>query len=355
MTRAFVPSPPTLSRPVESEYVMTLRPETMNTVVARQPGGPEVLECVPRALPDAGPGEVLIRVAAAGVNRPDLMQRSGAPLPPDTTDVLGLEAAGTVIAVGNGVSDIAPGDRVMALLNGGGYAEYCIATAAHCLPVPANLPLEEAAGVPEAAFTVWHNLFELGRLQAGEYVLIHGAASGVGTFAIQCAHAAGARVIATAGGAHKVAALRTLGVWRAIDRHEEDFVDVIADCTQGRGVDVVLDNVGGAYVARNLAAMAPGGRHVSLSFMQGPKIELDLQTLMRKSLSLTSSTLRPKSSEEKARLAIAIRGQLLPWLATGDVRPLIHARLPLDQAAQAHRILEANQNIGKVLLTISTQ
>lgn len=330
---------------------MPPRPETMNAVIAREPGGPDVLDVVQRPLPPVQTGEVLLRVTAAGVNRPDLMQRNGAPLPPGVIDVLGLEAAGIVIAVGDGVSGVAPGDRVMALLNGGGYAQYCVATAAHCLPVPAGLALEDAAGVPEAAFTVWHNLFELGRLGAGETVLIHGAASGVGTFAIQCAHAAGARVIATAGGAQKVAALEKLGVWRAIDRYEEDFVDAIAECTQERGVDVVLDNVGGPYVARNLAAMAPGGRHVSLSFMQGPKIELDLQLLMRKSLSLTSSTLRPKSSEEKARLAAAIRGRLLPWLATGEVRPLIHARLPMQQAAEAHRILEANQNIGKVLLT----
>ncbi|MCW1938799.1 NAD(P)H-quinone oxidoreductase [Pseudomonas sp. MDMC_285] len=278
------------------------------------------------------------------------MQRSGAPLPPGAPDILGLEAAGTVVAVGEGVSGFAPGDRVMALLNGGGYAQYCIATAAHCLPVPAELDLEEAAGVPEAAFTVWHNLFELGRLQAGEVVLIHGAASGVGTFAIQCAHAAGAKVIATAGGVHKVEALKALGVWRAVDRYEEDFVEVVEQCTEGRGVDVVLDNVGGDYVARNLAAMAAGGRHISLSFMQGAKIELDLLLLMRKSLSLTSSTLRPKSSAEKARLATAIIEQMLPWLAAGKVRPLIHARLPLQQAAEAHRVLEANENIGKVLL-----
>lgn len=330
---------------------MPPRPELMNAVIAREPGGPDVLDVVQRPLPAVQAGEVLIRVTAAGVNRPDLMQRSGAPVPPGATDVLGLEAAGIVVAVGDGVKAIAPGDRVMALLNGGGYAQYCVATAAHCLPVPAGLALEDAAGVPEAAFTVWHNLFELGRLGAGETVLIHGAASGVGTFAIQCAHAAGARVVATAGGARKVAALKALGVWRAIDRHQEDFVDAIAECTQGRGVDVVLDNVGGPYVARNLAAMAPGGRHVSLSFMQGPKIELDLQLLMRKSLSLTSSTLRPKSSEEKARLATAIRERLLPWLATGEVRPLVHARLPMQQAAEAHRILEANENIGKVLLT----
>jgi len=333
---------------------MTACPDTMTAVIAREPGGPDVLECVHRALPRPREGEVLIRVAAAGVNRPDVMQRTGAPVPPGTTDVLGLEAAGTVVALGDGVSGIALGDPVMALLNGGGYAQYCTAVATHCLPVPEGLGLEAAAGVPEAAFTVWHNLFELGRLQRGDTVLIHSAASGVGTFAIQCAQAAGARVIATAGGASKIAALEALGVWRAVDRYTQDFVEVVAECTGGRGVDVVLDTVGGAYVPRNLAALAPGGRHVSLSFMQGQTVEVDLLVLMRKGLSMTSSTLRPKSREDKARLAAAIRQRLLPWLASGQVRPLIHAVLPLQQAADAHRLLEANQNIGKVLLAVGT-
>ncbi|EIY2385928.1 NAD(P)H-quinone oxidoreductase, partial [Klebsiella pneumoniae] len=251
-------------------------PEMMNAVIARQPGGPEVLEQVQRAVPQPSAGEVLIRVANAGVNRPDIMQRNGMPLPPGITDVLGLEVSGTVVAQGAGVESPAIGAPVMALLNGGGYADYCVARAELCLSVPKNLPLAQAAGVPEAAFTVWHNLFELGRMQPGESVLIHGAASGVGTFAIQCAQACGARVIATAGGTDKIRALRQLGVGRAIDRHSEDFVAVILEETQGRGVDIVLDNVGGDYVASNLSILAPGGRHVSLSFMQGAKIELDL-------------------------------------------------------------------------------
>ncbi|WP_345945786.1 NAD(P)H-quinone oxidoreductase [Pseudomonas sp. dw_358] len=327
-------------------------PATMNAVIAREPGGPDVLQWVQRSVPTPQAGEVLIRVAAAGVNRPDLMQRSGMPIPPGSTDVLGLEAAGTVVALGAGVEGFALGDRVMALLNGGGYAEYCVAIAAHCLPVPVGLSLQSAGGVPEAAFTVWHNLFELGRLHAGDSVLIHGAASGVGSFAVQCAQAAGAQVIATAGGAHKVAMLQAMGILRAVDRYQEDFVQVVHACTEGRGVDVVLDNVGGPYVARNLQAMAMGGRHVSLSFLQGAKIELDLQTLMRKGLSLSSSTLRPKSLEEKSRLAACIRERLLPWLASGDVSPVIYAQLPLQQAAEAHRMLEANANIGKVLLTL---
>jgi len=329
-------------------------PEMMNAIIARQPGGPEVLELVQRKVPQPGAGEVLIRVASAGVNRPDLLQRNGMPLPPGITDVLGLEVSGTVAALGTGVDYPAVGTPVMALLNGGGYADYCVARADLCLTVPQNLPLAQAAGVPEAAFTVWHNLFELGRLQPGETVLIHGAASGVGTFALQCAQACGARVVATAGGAEKVAALRQLGVWRAINRHSEDFVEVIVDETQGRGVDVVLDNVGGDYVARNLSVLAPGGRHVSLSFMQGAKIELDLQLVMRKGLSLTSSTLRPKTASEKMRLAQCISKHLLPLIAAGKIAPTLYQTLPLAQAADAHRILEANANIGKVLLQVAS-
>lgn len=329
-------------------------PEMMNAIIARQPGGPEVLTQVERNVPQPGPGEVLIRVASAGVNRPDILQRNGMPLPPGVTDVLGLEVSGTVAALGAGANSLTPGAPVMALLNGGGYAGYCVARAELCLPVPENLPLAQAAGVPEAAFTVWHNLFELGRLQPGETVLIHGAASGVGTFAIQCAQACGARVVATAGGAEKIAALRRLGVWRAIDRHSEDFVAVILEETQGRGVDVVLDNVGGDYVARNLSVLASGGRHVSLSFMQGAKIELDLQQVMRKGLILTSSTLRPKSAAEKARLAQCISKHLLPLIAAGKIAPVVYQTVPLAQAADAHCILEANANIGKVLLAVAS-
>ncbi|MDD7995601.1 MULTISPECIES: NAD(P)H-quinone oxidoreductase [Kosakonia] len=329
-------------------------PEMMNAVIACRPGGPEVLERVQRPVPLPGAGEVLIRVASAGVNRPDILQRNGMPLPPGVTDVLGLEVSGTVVALGAGVEFPAVGSPVMALLNGGGYADYCVARAELCLSVPETLPLAQAAGVPEAAFTVWHNLFELGRLQPGETVLIHGAASGVGTFAIQCAQACGARVIATAGGSEKIAALRQLGVWRAINRHSEDFVAVVLAATEGRGVDVVLDNVGGDYVARNLSVLAPGGRHVSLSFMQGAKIELDLQLVMRKGLSLTSSTLRPKSVAEKMRLAQCISKHLLPLIAAGKVAPTLYQTLPLAQAADAHRILEANANIGKVLLQVAS-
>ncbi|WP_302848383.1 NAD(P)H-quinone oxidoreductase [Kosakonia arachidis] len=325
----------------------------MNAVIACRPGGPEVLERIQRPVPRPGAGEVLIRVASAGVNRPDILQRNGMPLPPGVTDVLGLEVSGIVEALGAGVEFPTVGSPVMALLNGGGYADYCVARAELCLSVPETLPLTQAAGVPEAAFTVWHNLFELGRLQPGETVLIHGAASGVGTFAIQCAQACGARVIATAGSDEKMTALQQLGVWRAINRHNEDFVTVVLATTEGRGVDVVLDNVGGDYVARNLSVLAPGGRHVSLSFMQGAKIELDLQLVMRKGLSLTSSTLRPKSAAEKMRLAQSINKHLLPLIAAGKIAPTLYQTLPLAQAADAHRILEANANIGKVLLQVA--
>ncbi|MDI9222726.1 NAD(P)H-quinone oxidoreductase [Pantoea sp. EA-12] len=328
-------------------------PEMMNAVMAREPGGPDVLACVSRPVPQPAAGEVLIRVHSAGVNRPDIMQRNGMPLPPDTTDILGLEASGIVVALGAGVKSPAIGTPVMVLLNGGGYADFCVARAELCLAVPDTLPLAQAASVPEAAFTVWHNLFELGRLEPGNTVLIHGAASGVGTFAIQCAQACGARVIATAGGADKIAALQKLGVWRAIDRHTEDFVEVVQALTQESGVDVVLDNVGGDYVARNLSVMAQGGRHVSLSFMQGAKIELDLQQVMRKGLILTSSTLRPKSAAEKARLAQCVSKHLLPLIAAGKISPTIHQTMPLAAAAEAHRVLEANANIGKVLLQVS--
>ncbi len=328
-------------------------PEQMNAVIARQPGGAEMLEVVQRPVPQPSAGEVLIQVIYAGVNRPDIMQRNGMPVPPGVTDVPGLEVSGIIVASGAGVGHFSVGSPVMALLNGGGYADYCVARADLCLAIPETLSMAQAAGIPEAAFTVWHNLFELGRLQPGETVLIHGAASGVGTFALQCAQACGSRVIATAGGSEKITALQGLGVWRAIDRHNEDFVAVINQITRYQGVDVVLDNVGGDYVARNLSVLAPQGRHVSLSFMQGAKIELDLQLIMRKGLTLTSSTLRPKSNAEKAHLARCIEKHLLPLISAGKISPVLHQIIPLAGVAEAHRILEANANTGKVLLEMT--
>jgi putative PIG3 family NAD(P)H quinone oxidoreductase len=319
---------------------------TMQAIIATQAGGPDVLTQVERPVPVPGPGEVLIQVAAAGVNRPDLMQRSGAvPLPPGVTDVLGLEVAGRVV----GGDAALQRQAVMALVKGGGYARYCIAKASHCLPVPAGLTIEEAAALPEALFTVWHNLFERGRLSKGETVLVHGGASGIGTIAIRMAIARGATAIATVGSDAKKKAVEALGAI-AINYRTEDFVVAARDATSGRGVDVVLDIVGGSYVARNLDALAPGGRHVSLSFMEGGVVPIDLGLVMRKGLYLTSSTLRPKSDEEKTAIAAALRAEVLPLVASGAVRPLIWRQLPLGDAAQAHRILEANENIGKVLL-----
>jgi NADPH2:quinone reductase len=319
---------------------------TMQAIIATQAGGLDVLTQVERPVPVPGPGEVLIEVAAAGVNRPDLMQRSGAvPLPPGVTDVLGLEVAGRVV----GGDAALLGQAVMALVKGGGYARYCIAKASHCLAVPEGLTMEQAAALPEALFTVWHNLFERGRLSKGETVLVHGGASGVGTIAIRMAIARGATAIATVGSDAKKKAVEALGAV-AINYRTDDFVVATRDATSGRGVDVVLDIVGGSYVARNLDALASGGRHVSLSFMEGGVVPIDLGLVMRKGLYLTSSTLRPKSDEEKTAIAAALRAEVLPLVASGVVRPLIWRQLPLGDAAQAHRILEANENIGKVLL-----
>lgn len=321
-------------------------PETMPAVVARATGGPEMLTLVERAVPVPGPGEVLIEVASAGVNRPDLMQRSGTlPLPPGVTDVLGLEAAGRVV----GGEPALMGSEVMALVAGGGYAGYVVAKAAHCLPLPEGVTPTEGGALPEGLFTVWHNLFERGRLAPGETVLVHGAASGIGTTAIQMALACGARVIGTVGSAEKAAAVAALGA-EAIDYRAQDFVAAVADLTGGAGVDVVLDIVGGPYVARNLEVLAYGGRHVGLSFMQGAVVPLDLGIVMRKGLYLTSSTLRPRSVEEKAAIARGVARHVLPLVRAGKVRPVIWRTLPLAEAAEAHRLLEANANIGKVVL-----
>lgn len=319
---------------------------TMQAIIATKPGGPEMLAQIERPRPVPGLGEVLIEVAAAGVNRPDLMQRSGAvPLPPGVTDVLGLEVAGRVIG-----GDVAlQGQTVMALVKGGGYARYCVAKTSHCLAIPEGLGMEEAGALPEALFTVWHNLFERGRLSKGEIVLVHGGASGIGTIAIRMAIARGATPIATVGSDTKKKAVEALGAI-AINYRTDDFVAAARDASGGRGVDVVLDIVGGSYVARNLEALASGGRHVSLSFMEGGLVPIDLGLVMRKGLHLTSSTLRPKSDDEKSAIAAALRAEVMPLVASGEVRPQIWLTLPLGEAAQAHRILEANENIGKVVL-----
>lgn len=327
----------------------------MTAIIAEQYGSPEVLHSVTREIPTPGVGEILIKVAAAGVNRPDLMQRNGMPTPPGTTDIFGLEASGLVEAVGPGETNWKVGDRVMALLNGGGYASHCIAIADHCLPVPEQVSLIEAAALPEALFTLWHNLYERGRLTPGDSLLIHGGASGLGTLGIALAKATGARVAATAGSAEKLAALSNIGVDLAINYREQEYVSVINAAWGENAIDVVLDTVGGDYIGRNLEVMAPEGRHVSLSFFAGAEISLSLPTIMRKGLTLTSSTLRPKSRHEKTRLAHRVTHHLLPLLASRKVFPVIYKTFPLERAADAHHVLEQNSNIGKVVLTTSTQ
>lgn len=326
-------------------------PSSMQAIVAREPGGPDVLTLIERPVPTPGAGQVLLRVLAAGVNRPDIMQREGIAKPaPGITDVLGLEASGEVVACGPGVSRFAVGDRVMALLNGGGYAPYCVAIADHCLPVPAALDDVAAGVLPEGLFTIWHNLFELGQLKMGETVLIHGATGGIGSLAIRMAHAAGARIIATAGRQDRLATLLEMGATQAICYRDTDFVAACRQATDGRGVDVVLDMVGGDYVQRNLEALAFGGRHVSLSFLQGSKVNIDLLTLMQKQLSLHSSTLRPQTIDEKTRMSRLLEQRILPLLADGRIQPLVHARLHLADAGQAHRMLERGDVFGKLVL-----
>jgi len=324
--------------------------QTMKAVIANAAGGPEVLRVVERPVAVPGPGEVLIRVAAAGVNRPDIMQRSGAlPAPADASDILGLEVAGHVEAVGEGVDALPVGTPVMALVKSGGYAEAVVAKAGQCLPVPEGISLTEAAVLPEGLFTIWHNLFDRGGLGAGDRVLIEGGASGIGTLALQLALASGAEVIVTAGGPEKCAALEAMGV-RTIDYRTADLTAEVLRLTGERGVDVVLDILGGDAVNRHLAAMAPGGRHIGLSFMAGMVAPVDLGLVMRKGLWLSSSTLRPKSDAEKAAIAQDVRSRLLPLIGPGKVRPVMSETFPLADAAAAHTLLESGRNIGKIAL-----
>ncbi len=326
-------------------------PDVMQAIVARQPGDARVLALVERPVPRPGVGEVLLRVLGAGINRPDIMQRQGIAKPaPGVTDVLGLEVCGEVVACGPGVAPTLLGQRRMALVPGGGYAPWCAAAVDHSFAVPERLTDAEAAALPEGLFTVWHNLFELGRLRMGETVLIHGAAGGIGTLAVQIAHAAGCTVVATAGNEARAGEIRALGADLGICWRSTDFVQACLDFTEGRGVDVVLDIVGGDYVRRNLQAMAFGGRHVSLSFMQGSAVTVELLTLMQRQLSLHSSTMRPQTHAEKARMAQALTRHVLPLLASGRIAPRVHACLPLPQAAQAHALLESGQVFGKLVL-----
>lgn len=329
-------------------------PATMTAIEITEAGGPEVLKPVERETPAPGPGEVLVRVAAAGVNRPDLAQRAGTyPPPPGASDLPGLEIAGEIVAVGDGAEGVSVGDQVCALTPGGGYAEYCVTPAAHCLPIPDGFSLVEAAALPETYFTVWTNVFERGALQPGERFLVHGGASGIGTTAIQLAREYGAEVYATAGTADKCAACEKLGATRAINYREEDFAEVINDATDGAGVDVILDMVAGEYIARDLTCIRPDGRIVIIALLGGPKGEVPFLPIMAKRVTVTGSTLRPQTVEAKARMARGLRDTVWPWLNAGTVKPIIQDTFPFADAADAHAALEAGDHVGKFMLTVS--
>jgi len=323
---------------------------TMRVMEISRPGGPEVLIPATRPIPVPGHGQVLLRLGWAGVNRPDVLQRTGvyAP-PPGASDLPGLEGAGHVAAIGPGVTGLAVGDAVCALLPGGGYAQYALTAAAHCLPIPSGLTLMQAACLPETFFTVWSNVFQRGGLQGGERFLVHGGASGIGTTAIQLGHAFGARVFATAGDDARCAACVALGAEGAINHRTEDFVAVLQ---AAGGANLILDMVGGPYVARNIAALADEGRLVQIAFLQGPKVDLNLAPVMMRRLTLTGSTLRPQSDLAKARIADALRAQVWPLLDAGRIAPVIDSEFPLDQAAAAHARMESGAHIGKIVLRI---
>ena len=329
-------------------------PSRMTAIEVSEPGGPGVLVPVEREVPEPGPGEVLVAVEAAGVNRPDVMQRQGLyPPPPGASDIPGLEIAGTVAALGDGVDAPAVGSHVCALVSGGGYAEYCAAPAPLCLPVPAGLDATGAAALPETFFTVWTNVFDRARLAEGESLLVHGGSSGIGTTAIQLAKAFGATVYVTAGSKSKCDACLALGADAAIDYRDEDFVERVGALTSGRGVDVVLDMIAGDYLPKNLKCLAVEGRLVIIAVQRGPKIEqLNVLPIMLRRLTVTGSTLRPRSVELKAAIAHALHSRVWPLLAAGMVRPIVHSRFPLADAAGAHRLMESSEHVGKIVLEV---
>jgi NADPH2:quinone reductase len=331
---------------------MTL-PDTMTFVEVAEPGGPEGMRLAHGPVPKPAAGEVLVRVAAAGVNRPDIQQRKGLyPPPPGASPHLGLEIAGEVVAAGEGVT-LPVGEQVCGLANGGGYAEYCVVPATQCLPWPKGYDALRAAALPETFFTVWANLFDIGGLQAGQSVLIHGGTSGIGTTAIQLARAFGARSYATAGSAAKCEACVGLGADAAINYKEADFADSIKQFTNGAGVNVVLDMVGGPYAQKNLRCLAMDGRLVLIAFLGGPKIEtFDLTTVMTRRLTITGSTMRPRTAAQKGAIAQELLAKVWPKLEDGTVAPVIHASFPLAQVADAHRMMESSEHIGKIMLTL---
>jgi NADPH2:quinone reductase len=332
---------------------MTTLPDRMTTIGIRQPGGPEVLMPQSRPVPEPAAGEILVKVNAAGVNRPDVMQRMGLyPPPQGATDIPGLEISGEVVARGAEVTRWKNGDSVMALVVGGGYAEYCLAHESHALPVPPNLSPIEAAAIPETFFTVWHNVFERGRLTAGETLLIHGGSSGIGTTAIQLAKAFGARVVTTAGSPEKCAACLALGADIAVNYKTEDFVAATKDVTDKRGADVILDMIGGEYINRNYEAAAVDGRIVQIAFQSSSRANVDFLRLMLKRLTHTGSTLRARAVADKGAIARAVEAKALPLIAAGKVKPVIDSTFRLAEAAAAHARMERSEHIGKIVLTL---
>jgi len=326
-------------------------PETMTAVGFDEPGGPDVLQPRTEPVPRPGPGEVLVRVAFAGVNRPDVIQRKGSyPPPPGASPLPGLEISGTIAALGEGVETLTAGQAVCALVSGGGYAQYCLAKAGHCLPVPDSLGLDEAAALPETLFTVWHNVFERGYAREGETLLVHGGTSGIGTMATMLGKHFGLTVIVTCGSPEKCAEALQVGADHAIDYKATDFVEEVARITDGKGVDLVLDMVAGDYVARNLKCLAMDGRHVTIAVQGGTKAEINMAVVMSRRYTLTGSTLRPRSDAFKALLAQEILANAWPLVESGDLRPVMDRRFPLEQAAAAHARMEAGDHIGKIVL-----
>ncbi|TYC90001.1 NAD(P)H-quinone oxidoreductase [Novosphingobium sp. BW1] len=333
--------------------MISLLPKTMTAVGFESPGGPEVLESMTVPVPEAGPGEVLIEVAFAGVNRPDVVQRQGNyPAPPGASPLPGLEVSGRIAALGEGVTDWAPGDAVCALVGGGGYATYCLARADHCLPVPEGLAMEEAAALPETLFTVWHNVFERGHAREGETLLVHGGTSGIGSMATRLGRLFGLTVIVTCGTPEKCERAREIGAHHAIDYKASDFVEEVKAITQGRGVDVVLDMVAGDYVPRNLKCLAMDGRHVTIAIQGGAKAQINMGIVMMRRYTLTGSTLRARSDAFKALLTQELRAQVWPLVDSGELRPVMDRRFALAEAAAAHRHMEEGGHVGKIVLEI---
>lgn len=329
-------------------------PATMKAIEITQPGGPDVLQLTTRSVPTPAPGEVLIKVHAAGINRPDVLQRKGGyPPPKGASDLPGLEIAGEVVAGDPAAGGLAMGDKVCALLAGGGYAEYCVAPAAQCLPIPAGLSYVEAAGLPETFFTVWSNVFDRGQLRPGESLLVHGGASGIGTTAVQLAKALGHTVYASAGSDERARTVEQLGADLCINYREQDFVEVIREATNGKGVDVVLDMVAGDYINRNIRCLADDGRIVIIAVLGGTKAEVNFTQILMRRLTITGSTLRPRSIDFKADIARSLKDRVWPLLEAGTIKPIIHATFSLDQADQAHALMEAGEHIGKIILTVA--